>query len=565
MRFFRRFSRKLPAFAGCICLLFSFLTGCQDSDISESFSDASESPVPVQEDISEKSYLECEPDMDMEEYLEMLSGIQMDDQTLIYYVPSSQRFQKDAVEQLNQYITSQGYSFQVQIRQYPILTFSNTQEFITALKKEKLPADLIGVHAYEASALVEEGYFEELDVYMDTSEGKKLKESLPECYWDVTRVNKKIWFVGTFDIPYLECWAVNKEIMDEYGFSREDLAKPVEDLEDVLQLVWEGEKDKPEYKVVVNDKEIIDFYPLLIEPDGILSRMPASIPNSVLPIGCWNEELDGADGIPELVNIVESEAFYQLAETLNDYYQKGYVKEAEEGFANTHNFFMQLDWGFPALRSDFLDTWTNENGIVMEKISYYPQTTEMANYSRNGILAESVHKAEAFSFLAFVMSDKEASNLLIYGVEGVDYQKKEDGTVVSDDARWYDYRNASIGNLRLTDPLEPYEDLNKTELFDQTINNLKDSSLAGFYFDRTPVQKQVEAITEINCNVSVYRMLFMFDKEEEENLPEWAQDMHASDWREFYQGFLQKLKEAGIDEVVEEMNQQFKAYHEKNS
>ena len=95
--------------------------------------------------------------------------------------------------------------------------------------------------------------------------------------------------------------------------------------------------------------------------------------------------------------------------------------------------------------------------------------------------------------------------------------------------------------------MEPYVDTEiKTTRSD--IDKLREKMQADdFAFDSSAVESQYKAVSEIISYVNNLDSLLDFNNNKAED---------CADWKEYYEVFNNKLHEAGIDAVVDEMNQQ---------
>lgn len=140
------------------------------------------------------------------------------------------------------------------------------------------------------------------------------------------------------------------------------------------------------------------------------------------------------------------------------------------------------------------------------------------------------------------------SELLLYGIKDTDYTS--DGNTYQTDKKWseLDLYRIPLGNLSVCMIMEPYVD---TEIkttrsdIDKLREKMQRMTLA---FDSSVVESQYKAVSEIIslCGI-IWIPCLIFNNNKAED---------CADWKEYYEVFNNKLHEAGIDAVVEEMNQQ---------
>ena len=155
--------------------------------------------------------------------------------------------------------------------------------------------------------------------------------------------------------------------------------------------------------------------------------------------------------------------------------------------------------------------------------------------------ASSKHPEEAAKFLELLHTDKYLFNLIAYGIEGKHYEKTDDSHIkVTDNS--YSQPTWAISNLFNSYLLEGQPD----DLWEQTkkINdNAKRSPLLGFVPDTDPVKLEVA-----NCNAAL-----------DEYLDVVCEGLMSHDT---YTAFISKLKAAGCDKIIGNVNDQMKSWQQ---
>jgi putative aldouronate transport system substrate-binding protein len=189
----------------------------------------------------------------------------------------------------------------------------------------------------------------------------------------------------------------------------------------------------------------------------------------------------------------------------------------------------------------------NEDGVAVIRVPYFETYRNLTWYPAIYAVASWSEKQEqSFELLSFVWQNAEASNLLRYGREGKDYEVDEAGFAVSlNGQNLMDYYSP-FGNSLLTTPVAPFETANKVEDALALWDKLKPLPIDGFVFDPTPVQGQVQMINDICSDITDLKVIFCSPSE---------QDVTAC-----LSQYNEKLKAAGIDDVIAEVNRQLKAY-----
>lgn len=502
---------------GIICgLCFGLLTGCGTgmSDTSQIDKD--------REDGEEQCVIYSDAE-DKEDYVKEMLQIEIDEDVLAVYVGGE--YGEKEVSELNSLLKEQGYDFQVQFRQIPdgFLVDGGMEELASYMKEQGVQADVLPFWREDMADIVEKELAADITERIGQEGTEQIMQSLPERFWTVTAVDGKNYGIGNMYAPAPDGWAVNKELMEKYGFSYDDLAKPLWEMEDVFETVSKGEAGTE------------GFAAFSFVPGYLYYYIPFYFPDESLPVGFWTEDSGGSLIVSDLF---ETEQMKELAGVLNDYDEKGYLRssgiQSEE-----ENFFMQADYnGFPVFRQDYLDTWTNGHDIELTRIRYYEPTEGDLLIQLNAIPSWSEHEEEAFRFLCFIFSNQEASDLLLYGTG--EEEQDTDETIYQ----------KKLGNALISSIAEPYEDESKAEVNRTVLDNMTENPLYGFRFDESAVQKQADAMREIFGELSSQNALFMYD----------SFGNTDSTWEENYEDYIDQLKAAGIDDVVDEMNRQIQEY-----
>lgn len=161
----------------------------------------------------------------------------------------------------------------------------------------------------------------------------------------------------------------------------------------------------------------------------------------------------------------------------------------------------------------------------------------------------------AMMVLNAIYSQPDLYNTLIYGIEGEDYTKNADGTITTsyvgasptaDDSygiqRWIigSCKNALINNG--TDP-NYYADLEALE------ETARVNPFLNFTFDRTNVEGICASILNVYYEYG----------------PQLDNGVAGDNWEELYNNYMAARKDAGIEELVTEFQNQLNAYIEANN
>ena len=266
-----------------------------------------------------------------------------------------------------------------------------------------------------------------------------------------------------------------------------------------------------------------------------------------------------------VIDGVASEHYKLYAKTMADWYKEGYIRSdimsvdtstltmPKNGEITDTTYVFSCD---PYLTEADQDAATADAGMDM---TYLP-VEENASLILGGDTSYAIpycadEPERAMMVLNAIYSQPDLYNTLIYGIEGEDYTKNADGTITTsyvgasptaDDSygiqRWIigSCKNALINNG--TDP-NYYADLEALE------ETARVNPFMNFTFDRT----NVEGICASLLNVYY------------EYGPQLDNGVAGDNWEELYNNYMSARKDAGIEELVTEFQNQLNAYIEANN
>ena len=285
-----------------------------------------------------------------------------------------------------------------------------------------------------------------------------------------------------------------------------------------------------------------------------------------------NPGVGGAEiGIPfedntfTVIDGVASEHYKLYAKTMADWYKEGYIRSdimsvdtstltlPKNGEITDTTYVFSCD---PYLTEADQDAATADAGMDM---TYLP-VEENASLILGGDTSYAIpycadEPERAMMVLNAIYSQPDLYNTLIYGIEGEDYTKNADGTITTsyvgasptaDDSygiqRWIigSCKNALINNG--TDP-NYYADLEALE------ETARVNPFMNFTFDRT----NVEGICASILNV-YYEYGSQLDN-----------GVAGDNWEELYNSYMSARKDAGIEELVTEFQNQLNEYIAANN
>ena len=285
-----------------------------------------------------------------------------------------------------------------------------------------------------------------------------------------------------------------------------------------------------------------------------------------------NPGVGGAEiGIPfedntfTVIDGVASEHYKLYAKTMADWYKEGYIRSdimsvdtstltmPKNGEITDTTYVFSCD---PYLTEADQDAATADAGMDM---TYLP-VEENASLILGGDTSYAIpycadEPERAMMILNAIYSQPDLYNTLIYGIEGEDYTKNADGTITTsysgasptaDDSygiqRWIigSCKNALINNG--TDP-NYYADLEALE------STARVNPFLNFTFDRTNVEGICASILNVYYEYG----------------PQLDNGVAGDNWEELYNNYMAARKDAGIEELVTEFQNQLNAYIEANN
>ena len=266
-----------------------------------------------------------------------------------------------------------------------------------------------------------------------------------------------------------------------------------------------------------------------------------------------------------VIDGVASEHYKLYAKTMADWYKEGYIRSdimsvdtstltmPKNGEITDTTYVFSCD---PYLTEADQDAATADAGMDM---TYLP-VEENASLILGGDTSYAIpycadEPERAMMVLNAIYSQPDLYNTLIYGIEGEDYTKNADGTITTsyvgasptaDDSygiqRWIigSCKNALINNG--TDP-NYYTDLEALE------ETARVNPFLNFTFDRTNVEGICASILNVYYEYG----------------PQLDNGVAGDNWEELYNNYMAARKDAGIEELVTEFQNQLNAYIEANN
>ena len=350
--------------------------------------------------------------------------------------------------------------------------------------------------------------------FLESKEGNKLKESMPDLVWESMRVDGSIYGLLNPNVYLQQYIVLNAEMLKKYNLVLSEWSSE-DDFFEALHIVWEGEKEKG--------------FPIVNEI--FLNYLPDTYMIMYGGYDCMGmHEEDGEWKVDLLINIPE---YMELLTQMNRIYQAGMVGYNEEAITQG-NFFSYITrtYSNTAALEDIKKLYKGAC-VVIECTDWDSQVTG-SGYKT--VIMDASEKLElARELLTAVYTDQELSEFLAYGSGDIPYE------VLNGKISTAQNNSSTHGNLFLLRPV-----LARTDSWSEEIRLVYDraekTALCGFYADLRKIQDDWREIVLVQLK----HMDFYCGMSEDMKSEEAA--------------IRAELKETGIDTVLELLNEQLQDF-----
>lgn len=376
---------------------------------------------------------------------------------------------------------------------------------------------------YKANA--RNGAFLALDDYIDKYLPKTI-ENMGEDVLNNARVDGKVYAIPNMkELAESRGWTFRPDIAEKYNIDMSSI-KTLDELKPYLQTIKANEPDMQ--------------YPIDWGSDrtpASLLRYDESIASGVAIF--YDGSYDG-----KVVSLTETPEFMDACKTANEFYNDGLIKR---DIATASDFEQRVKDGKTFCYIDFL-----KPGKAKETCANYAFELDQADVSpiyeyngagigsMNAISRTSKNPERVLRFLELLNTDPYLNNLINFGIEGKHYTTNEDGRIhIEPDTSYtmngYQWMTANIFVNKLTDK----EDPDKLEQMREFNKNAIKVPTYGFDFDPTAVEMEISALKTVSSQYN--KQVTMGAQDPETVMPEYTQ----------------KLKEAGLQKVIDEAQKQY--------
>lgn len=367
--------------------------------------------------------------------------------------------------------------------------------------------------------------------------GQHILEQVPTKYWDATKVDGKIYGSLNYQTYFIaRGLAFNKEIVDKYGFDVTSVKKP-SDLTPFFEKVKSGEPGMTGYLPAMTS------FPELFNMESGFT-IDAVQGNSMFPLMINVDDKD-----LKVYNGVESQEFMDLMKVYRDWYQKGYIKKDAisrkdyKAEANSGKYAVWSRGGGPGA-SEAATTEQGKPTVVIDAAPAYVNTGGVIA-TMTAISRTSKNPERAMMLLDLLYSDKELFRLISNGIEGKHYKKVDNDTMeLIPNSGYVTGTNWEYGNV-FNDYQNKQSPVSMEEM--RTLNETSATSpLLGFLYNPDSLKQEYAQVNAIMGEMVPAMMTGTVDPEA--MIPK----------------YLERLKKAGMDKLLEDAQKQIDAWKSVN-
>ncbi len=385
--------------------------------------------------------------------------------------------------------------------------------------------------------LARQGALMDLTEYVHSPEYEKLYGVMPETIWEGSLIDGKNYCVPNYKesaVGYdlMTPKALADTIKEKYGIDFNAIeCRNMWDLGNFEEYVEAAKQEGVGYPVLDYDLDLFFW----LQADD---RYEWADSTTNIPI-VHNKETH------EISLVYENEDFLPYFELIRSWNKKGYYNEEEllDGFQETQ-ILQSGDYGLaswttvPDNEQSACDMFGTEVYINGFDNKYITQTSVIG--STWAVAAHSKNAESALKWIQLMETDTEFADLFVYGIEGTDYTRTDDGRIEDiADSGWLNgtwkvtsYETASVLTTKSEDYKEQYTMFNNAGVL---------SDIAGFRPVYDKIETEKAALSALQAEVQdLYYMGFYG--------PENLEDT------------VTKCKSAGSDAVIEELQAQLDAY-----
>ncbi len=446
---------------------------------------------------------------------------------ILRYGSNDQPGDEAVVGEINKWLSENGYNFTISTQ---LTTWGDPNLQIRLAAKEHIDISWTN-YAGTYSTMIDGNFFYNLiDIYKDY-EG--LYNSMPEYIWNsVLRDGGK----SLYQIPcYKEAGSADalvvlKSVADRFGWS--DI------IANDASRVWTLQELEP----YMAEAYATGDYEQMIFMCGVLFSNGT---NEYIGIDDYAAitsyiAIDLSGDTAKAVKITDIPAYQDLVKTMVKYNEAGYITEGQlTGTASRdQTWVFNVDVYTPDFQNNMDNRYAtyDENGVYYMRLSESYRLNNSALGSAYSVISYTENVEACMQFMDALYSNTELADLWLYGIEGVNYTRLEDGSCQKIADSGYSYDTWCSSNV-MTVSLQDTDSKDKKEQYAAFNDNAVDSILLGFDFDDSAVKAECAACDAV---FTEYGKALNYGFLGEEGLDDFAD----------------ALEGAGVQKVLDEVNAQ---------
>ncbi|WP_051235817.1 DUF3502 domain-containing protein [Paenibacillus pinihumi] len=453
---------------------------------------------------------------------------------ITWYLPQSVFPDAKLVQDAMSKITKEKINATLDIRLVDWGTYDQRMQAIAASGEK---ADLIFTSNWTNDYLtnVNKGAFLDITDLLQ-QHGPDILEQVPPAAWDAAKVQGKLYaIINTQVLARTPGVLINKDYLDKYGYTA-DQFKSLADLTPFLEKVKAGDPDKYPFSLK-GDVDIMNNYGSAMGLESFSSKNPGVV------------RID--DDASQVVNLYETQEFTDLLKQMHEWYKKGIIRKDAATLKDTSSdelagkyissTFTVINPDSPASQAPKFGGGDASKVAAVEFSKPYMSTGSIIA-TMTAISRTSKDPERAMMFYNLMYSDPELFNLMSYGIEGTHYTKVSDDLIKKNDnaGYWVDsgWEYGNMFNSYRTSETQPKwypagPDKNAAAI---------PSKLLGFSFDPTNVKSELAQTASVVDEF--YAGLITGISDPDTTLPKMND----------------KLKKAGLDKIISEMQSQIDSW-----
>lgn len=420
-----------------------------------------------------------------------------------------------------------GLSLKLEFTYFPWDQYNNKLNLIAASGENY---DLAWTHVSWLSQIVSKNVVVPLNEWLETS-GKTLHESIPSANWSSASIGSQIYGVPTL-VPTAEnnnFFAIRGDLREKYGLPE---IKTLADFENYLDAI---KKNEP------------DMVPIANDGNRALLREFGNVYLPVGDVGAGAGYVDPTDPELKVQKFYDSDIFKNIVDTKRKWYLNGWMpkdaQEIKDPEAALNNGKLGAIWSNVLKTTERIDAFKKTLPAgKLEDVFLNPDKPKYVFDAASNLLSvfsTSKNPEGAIAFVNWSREKQENYDLFSYGVKDVNYVL--DGSAISVDGidekksynqvywAWDDIRMKHFSKNVSQDFIKQLQEWD---------NGAVEAPTLGFRFNSDPVKAEMAQINAVE--------------------KEYVDAAYAgfSDYEQIFPKLQSKLKSAGIDKVIVEMQRQ---------